>query len=110
MTFSESLAYLAFLVQVAANVAVAFVVFPMWRQRRLHFFLILGFSALLGVFTTVVNWIWGERPMLEADYYRFWCAMQILSIVDLACYAVGIALMVRRFRSRPAVSSTPPSP
>ena len=111
MTFAESLDYLAFLVQVAANVAVAFYVFPMWRQRRLRFFPILGFSALIGIFTTVTNWTWARQPMSQADYYWFWCAVQVLGIADLVLYAVGVVLMVRHFQSASTAvppTSTPP--
>lgn len=110
MTFAESLAYLAFLVQVGANVAVAFYVFPMWRQRRLRFFPILGFSALIAIFTTVTNWTWARQPMSQEDYYGLWCAVQILSIGDLVLYAFGVVLMVRHFQTTPTAippSSTP---
>lgn len=99
MTFAESLAYLAFLVQVAANVAVVFYVLPIWRQRRLRFFPILGFSAIIGILTTITNWTCARQPMSQADYYWFWCVVQILSIADLVLYAVGVVFMVRHFQS-----------
>ena len=107
MTLAESLDYLAFLVQVAANVAVAFYVFPMWRQHRLRFFAIFGFSALLGIFTAVTSWTWARQPMAQADYYWFWCALQVLYIADLILYATGVVLMVRHFQS--ASTAVPPS-
>jgi predicted ABC-type exoprotein transport system permease subunit len=99
MTFAESLVYFAFVVQVASNVAVAFYVFPMWRERSLRFFPILGCSAILGAFTTVANWTWSRQPMSQADYYWFWCGVQVLGIVDLVLYSVGVVLMVRHFQS-----------
>lgn len=106
MTLAESLDYFSFVVQVGTNVAVAFYVLPMWRQRRLRFFAILGFSALLGVFTSVTSHTLARNPMSEHDYYWFWCASTFLGIVDLILYAVGILLMVHHFQS--AAASTPP--
>ncbi len=105
MTLAESLASLEFLVQVTTNVSVAFYVFPMWRQRRLRFFLILGFSALLGIFTTVASWTVGRNPMSEQDYYWFWCATTLLGAVDLILYGLGIILMVRYFQSTPPAAT-----
>jgi predicted ABC-type exoprotein transport system permease subunit len=110
MTLVESIDYLSFLVQIAANVAVAFHVFPMWRQRRLRFFAIFGVSSLLGIFTAVTNWTWARQPMAEADYYWLWCAVQVLGIADLILYALGVVLMVRYFQSGSTAapsSSTP---
>jgi hypothetical protein len=108
MTWTEILLYLGFFVQVTANLAVAFYVFSARRQRRLYFFPLLGFSALLGLLPAVLDLTF-KRPMSQNDYYWFWITQKTLSIADLMFYAVGIILMARHFRaaSRPAASAQP---
>ena len=112
MTTTETLDYLSFVVAITVNVLVAFWVFPMWHRRRLRFFPILGFAALLGIFTTVGDWAWSRHPMSKEEADSIWCALGILDIIDLTLYAVGIGLMVRYFRATqtsPVYSQNPPS-
>ena len=106
MTLPQTLDYLAFVVQLATNVAVASYVFPMWRRRRLGFFGVLGFSALLGVFTAVASRMLGYSAISQQEYYLLWSSTTFLYIVDLILYAIGIRLMVRHFRSGPASTSS----
>lgn len=106
MTLAEALQFLLFAVAIAANVAVAFYVMPMWRQRRLRFFAILGCSALLGIFVALADRFLNHTPMSVEQYYWLWCATVFLNIVDLVLYAVGVILMIRHFQN----TTAPPPP
>ncbi len=97
MTFVESLNYFSLIAQIPTNVVVAAYVFPMWQKYRQPFFLLLSFSALLGIFTAVANWAFEHRPMSEGEAYWLWCAIKFLNCVNLILYAVGITLMVRHY-------------
>ena len=110
MSPAEILELLAFVAQVAINVAVAFYVFPMWRQRRLSFLLILGFAALIDLYLIVSHWIYNHQKMPPSDYYQFWCAAQILTIAEYILYGTGVVLMVRHFRSAAPVAPPAPTP
>ncbi|MEQ1853734.1 MAG: hypothetical protein ABMA01_19330 [Chthoniobacteraceae bacterium] len=110
MSIAETLYLLAFIAQVAMNVAVAFYVFPMWRQRRLSFLLILGMAALIDLYIVVADWIINHQRMPQNDFYWCWCAARLLSVADYILYGTGIILMVRHLRSTPPVTPPVPTP
>lgn len=114
MSPTESITYLGFVVQVAANVAVAFYVLTLWRQHRLRFLLVFGVSALLGIFTGVADQLLVKTPMADDVYVRLWCAIGLLRIIDLVLYAGSVVLMVRHlqsnFNSRDASAAPPAAP
>jgi predicted ABC-type exoprotein transport system permease subunit len=100
MTLAEFLTPLSFIIQVATNVIVVAFVMPMFRKHRLRFFALIGFSAMLGIFVSVMFWKLDQRSVAEEEYIQLWCALTVLGSLDLIIYAVGIVQMVRFFQNK----------
>src|SRR5262245_12003289 len=107
MDLAQFLFYLQYVVQVAANAAVAFYVFPLFKKLRYPFLQLFGFSALLGVFSAVANWTIQRYPIPPNELSWIWCAIQTAGVIDLILYAVSVLLMVRHFVATNAVPIKP---
>ncbi|MGI8602373.1 MAG: hypothetical protein ACR2OZ_05175 [Verrucomicrobiales bacterium] len=68
LNFEQTLEFVAFLVAVASNVAVAGVTCRAWRYHWLPFLAFLAAGGLLGILTTVASRLY-NRPGVSEDHY-----------------------------------------
>jgi len=68
------------------------------KQR---FFVLFGWSGMIGIFTTVASSFLESVPIDPYQYYYIWCGVVSLAIADLVLYGFAIIELVRHFKRSP---------
>ena len=105
MNLIANLAQLDFMVTVAVNITVAYLVFPAYKRTHHKGFLFWGLGALLSLWNTVSYHTFG---MTQSGYEFTRYSYRILFVVDAILGVIGTVMVIKSYlRLFDATQATP---
>lgn len=107
MELYEVPAQIAVVVSFIVNLVVARACFALWTDHKVAAFLLLGISAILAVLSLLAQVVAPRIDCAMNVSLIFWTSIDILWIVDMILYGLGITALVRHYSNREATAKSP---